>query len=109
MPAAIGLASLAAHAQKAPVPSRGELLYTTHCIACHTSEMHWRNNRRVHDWQSLKTQVRLWQGNSGLQWEEADISEVAGYLNDTVYHFARAPGSSGLGSSVPPQRLSVAR
>lgn len=27
-----------AHAQ-----SRGELLYATHCITCHTSEMHWRD------------------------------------------------------------------
>jgi mono/diheme cytochrome c family protein len=108
VPAAIALAGLAAHAQTTPVPSRGELLYTTHCIACHTSEMHWRSNRRAHDWDSLKAQVRLWQGNSGLRWDEADISEVAGYLNDTIYQYPRT-APVGLGLPGPPQRISAAR
>lgn len=107
-PAAMVLAGLAAHAQTTPVPGRGELLYTTHCIACHTSQMHWRNNRRARDWESLKAQVRLWRDNTGLQWDEADVSEVAGYLNETVYHYPRTPGP-GLGLSGPPQRLSAAR
>ena len=109
VPAAMVLAGLAAHAQTTPVPGRGELLYTTHCIACHSAQMHWRSNRRAHDWESLKAQVRLWQGNSGLRWDEADISEVAGYLNDTVYRYPRAPGPGGVGLSGPPQRLSAAR
>ena len=107
--AAMALAGLAAHAQTTPVPSRGELLYATHCIACHTSEMHWRNKRLAQDWDSLKAQVRLWQGNSGLRWDEGDIAEVAGYLNDTVYRYPRTPGSGSTGVSGPPQGLSVAR
>jgi len=107
VPAAMVLAGLAAHAQTTPVPGRGELLYTTHCIACHTSQMHWRNNRRAHDWESLKAQVRQWRDNTGLQWDEADVSEVAGYLNTTVYHYPLTPGP-GLGLSGPPQRLSAA-
>ena len=83
----IAVSSLVAHAQTVPVQTRGELLYTTHCITCHTSEMHWRNNRRAYDWTSLNAQVRLWQGNTGLQWSEADIAAVAGYLNDTIYQY----------------------
>lgn len=106
--AAIGFAALAAHAQAIPAPGRGELLYTTHCIACHTSEMHWRNNRRAHDWESLNAQVRLWQGNTGLQWDEADIAEVAGYLNDTIYRYPRT-APVGLRLSNPPRGISVAR
>ncbi|WP_411881921.1 cytochrome C [Polaromonas sp. YR568] len=105
----MALAGPAAQAQTTPVPSRGELLYTTHCIACHTSEMHWRNSRRAHDWESLKTQVRLWQGNSGLRWDEADIAEVAGYLNDTVYRYPRAPGSGGLVLPRQARSISAAR
>lgn len=108
VPAAMALACLAAQAQTTPGPSRGELLYTTHCIACHTAEMHWRSNRRAHDWESLKTQVRLWQGNSGLRWSEADIAEVAGYLNDTVYRYPRT-APVGLGLPGTPQKVSVAR
>ena len=63
------------------------MLYTTHCISCHTSQMHWRNDRQAYDWDSLKVQVRRWQGNANLQWGDADIAEVTRHLNDTVYHY----------------------
>jgi mono/diheme cytochrome c family protein len=59
-----------AQAQPAPEPppSRGQLLYTTHCIECHTTRMHWRNQRLARDWETLKAQVRLWQGVASLGW-----------------------------------------
>ncbi|RZJ07351.1 MAG: cytochrome C [Haliea sp.] len=76
------------HAQgTGPAPSRGQLLYTTHCIACHTTQMHWRDGRRAVDWETLKGQVRRWQAITGLQWADADINEVARHLNDTIYRF----------------------
>lgn len=71
----------------ASAESRGELLYATHCIACHTSAMHWRDNKAATDWSSLKTQVRRWQGAASLAWTEADILEVARYLNESIYRF----------------------
>jgi len=74
-----------ASAQSTPAPTRGQLLYTTHCIACHNSQMHWRDKRQATDWSSLKMQVRQWQSSIGLQWSEADIVEVARYLNTTIY------------------------
>jgi len=77
---------LAAHAQSGPSPTRGELLYTTHCVACHTTQVHWRDQNVATDWQGLKAQVRRWQQSAGLQWSEADVVEVARYLNDTIYH-----------------------
>lgn len=78
-------------AQQAP-PARGELLYTTHCIACHTTQMHWRDKKLAHDWDSLKFQVGRWQGNAGLQWTDTDIVEVTRYLNDTIYRYPPAGG-----------------
>lgn len=83
--------------------SRGELLYTTHCVACHTTAMHWRDKRSVKDWASLKLQVRRWQDAASLAWSESDILEVSRYLNDTVYHFQQiaAPDSSRCESAVP--------
>ncbi|MES2401131.1 MAG: cytochrome C [Pseudomonadota bacterium] len=84
--------TLMASAQTGSAQSRGELLYATHCIACHTSELHWRDNRRASDWQSLNAQVRLWQGNAGLQWSDADIADVAHYLNDRIYHYPQSTG-----------------
>jgi mono/diheme cytochrome c family protein len=81
------LGCLPVHAQTASSPSRGQLLYTTHCISCHTTQMHWRDDRLAWNWDTLKTQVRRWQGNAGLQWGDADIAEVARHLNDSIYHF----------------------
>lgn len=74
-----------------PPPSRGELLYTTHCIACHATQMHWRDKRLAVDWPSLVGQVRRFQGVAQLQWTEEDIREVARHLNDTIYRFAPPP------------------
>lgn len=77
----------AAAAQDQPAPTRGQLLYTTHCIACHTSQVHWRDRRQATDWESLKQQVRQWQASIGLQWSDDDIVEVARHLNTTIYRF----------------------
>ena len=70
-----------------PTPSRGELLYRTHCIACHTTEVHWREKRLATDWASLTAQVRRWQANVGLRWPDRTIEEVVRYLNATIYRF----------------------
>ena len=74
-------------ASSAMAQSRGELLYTTHCIACHTTEMHWRDKRVASDWAGLKVQVRRWQNAASLAWSDGDILDVARYLNDSIYHF----------------------
>lgn len=81
-----GCAALA-HSQAPPAATRGQLLYSAHCITCHTTQIHWRDDRQAHDWDSLKVHVRRWQANAGLQWGEADIAEVARHLNDTIYRF----------------------
>ena len=67
--------------------SRGELLYSVHCIACHTAQVHWREKKLVTDWASLHSEVRRWQGLSGLGWSNEDIAEVARYLNVLHYRY----------------------
>lgn len=74
-------------APSAMAQSRGELLYTTHCIACHTTEMHWRDRRAASNWPSLRDQVRRWQEAGSLAWTDAEILDVARYLNETIYRF----------------------
>ena len=83
-------------AQLAPGETRGELLYSTHCVACHTTQMHWRNERQAFDWESLKFQVRRWQGNAGLAWNDSDIAEVSRYLNESIYHYPQINDRVGL-------------
>lgn len=83
------LASFLGAAQAAPAAdaSRGEMLYSTHCIACHTTHVHWRDKRLASDWASLEKQVRRWQHNTGLSWSDDDVAAVTRYLNTLYYHF----------------------
>jgi len=81
------LAATGASASAQSAPSRGELLYTTHCVACHNTQLHWRERRQATDWDTLKAQVRHWQARVLLNWDEADVIEVTRHLNDTIYRF----------------------
>lgn len=98
--AAALLCASAVSAQPAPPASRGALLYHTHCIACHTEQMHWRTLKQARDWDSLQAQVRRWQGIARLGWNETDIADVTRHLNDSIYQFpepqprAAAPGAA---------------
>lgn len=77
-------------------PSRGELLYGTNCVACHTAQMHWRDQRLATDWKTLNVQVRRWQKAVRLDWNEQDIGAVASYLNQLYYEFPEPNPSQSL-------------
>jgi len=88
----LGIAAVLAStvgAQPAPNAgqSLGELLYSTNCGACHTTEVHWRERKLAKDWTSLQAQVTRWQSNAKLAWSENEILEVTRYLNGRYYHF----------------------
>ena len=87
-------------AQSKNSPSRGELLYSTHCIACHSTQLHWRDKKLATNWSLLKAEVDRWQKTTGLRWRDEDVAEVARYLNALYYHFpAPALGRTGAGSA----------
>jgi mono/diheme cytochrome c family protein len=79
----------ASWAQAQIAPSGGALLYQTYCVACHTSQIHWRERRLAQDWATLRHQVIRWQANNGLQWSDDEVDEVTRYLNATIYHFPK--------------------
>jgi len=86
----ISISSIAqADPEAANNPSRGELLYSTHCIACHSTKVHWRDKKLVKNWPALNAEVRRWQSASNLHWSDSDINEVARYLNASQYHFSK--------------------
>lgn len=105
----LALACTVAQAQAASVPagstvaptSRGQALYGTYCIACHTTQVHWRDAKLATDWLSLKAQVSRWQERAGLAWSNADVVEVARYLNDAIYRY---PQTSDLVGLLAPRR-----
>lgn len=80
----MGLMGSAVRAQS---PTRGELLYSTHCVACHNTQMHWRDKKLATTWDTLKAQVRHWQGVARLEWGEAEIEDVTRHLNETIYRY----------------------
>src|SRR5690606_1071073 len=88
------LLAAAAGATAAEPADRGQLLYTTHCIECHTAQMHWRAGRLARDWDGLRAQVTRWQATGALNWTPADIDAVTRYLNETIYRFPRAQASA---------------
>lgn len=94
----VGMAS--AQAPLGATGSRGQLLYGNHCIACHNTQMHWRDQKLATDWASLKVQVRRWQGAAQLNWSEDDIDDVARFLNESFYRFPQGGKVAGL----PPPR-----
>ncbi|WP_258186960.1 cytochrome C [Variovorax sp. WS11] len=90
---------LAVLASSSPVlaQSRGSLLYQTHCIACHTEQVHWRQRRLATDWTSLRAQVWRWQADAALGWGDDDVAEVARYLNEEFYRFPGEAAPAGRG------------
>ena len=77
-----------AAAQLPPDVARGQLLYSTHCVACHSAKMHWREKKLAVDRPALQKQVRRWMVLSGLNWGDDEADAVAQYLDVTYYHFA---------------------
>jgi mono/diheme cytochrome c family protein len=98
--ASLLLCNQAILAQTAPATpdSRGELLYSNHCVACHSTQIHWRDNKLATDWATLNAQVRRWSSNTGAAWGEEDILLVTRYLNAAYYHY---PGAAEKMSGSP--------
>ena len=65
----------------------GALLYSTHCVGCHTAQVHWRAGKRATNAAALRAEVRRWQDRIGLGWSDDEIAAVTQYLNTLHYHF----------------------
>jgi hypothetical protein len=72
-------------------PNEAALLYETYCRACHDEQVHWRAAKRARNWTLLVAEVRRWQRNLDLGWTEAEIRQVAHYLNVRYYRFPASP------------------
>jgi mono/diheme cytochrome c family protein len=82
----LGIPAVATARPKGDTP-HGELLYSTHCIACHSAKIHWRDKKLAKNLIGLNAQVRRWQEVAGLAWSDRDIVEVTRYLNARYYHY----------------------
>jgi hypothetical protein len=66
--------------------------------------MHWRDKRLAKDWAGLKAQVGRWQNNIGVSWSNADVVEVARYLNQLYYHYPQTTDQVGTSTTLNPRK-----
>ena len=70
-----------------PVPSRGQMLYENHCMACHESVVFIRDKRRIQTPEALRGKVLHWASYLQLHWSKEEVEEVVSHLNSQYYKF----------------------
>lgn len=68
---------------------RGQLLYETHCNACHDDSVHGRNPRKAESIKKIKYFVTRWSKELNLKWTETDIDVVTDYVNSRYYQYEK--------------------
>ena len=66
---------------------RGRALYELRCDACHTESVHGRAHRVAKDLADVRRWVKRWNESLSIGWSDAEIDDVAAYLNATYYKF----------------------
>lgn len=64
---------------------RGESLYLNHCLSCHESTAHIRENRRAKSLAEVRRWVARWSLQLELGWGPDEVEDVTAYLNRTYY------------------------
>ena len=72
-----------------PAASRGQLLYENHCISCHESLVHIREQQQARTPAQLRARVRYWADYLQLRWSREEVEEVANHLDSQYYRFER--------------------
>ncbi len=66
---------------------RGRLLYENHCMSCHTSTVHIRDQRKSKTPAEMRAWILRWSGELKLNWSEDELADVYQYLNNRYYKF----------------------
>jgi len=66
---------------------RGRLLYENHCMSCHVSTVHVREQRRSKTPAEVRAWIVRWSGEQKLNWGEDELADVYQYLNNRYYKF----------------------
>lgn len=68
-------------------PSRGQLLYENHCLACHESQVHIRQKVKATDFAKIAYFVATWSSELNVDWSNEEILAVTNYLNQRYYKY----------------------
>ena len=90
--------------------ARGQALYESRCVGCHTKSVHQREVRKATSFEGVLVQVSRWNATLGGDWTAEDIEDVAVYLNQRYYkHACPASVCSPGPASVTPSGTMAAR
>jgi mono/diheme cytochrome c family protein len=73
---------------KVPAQTRGEMLYTNHCLNCHESIVHVREKRSAKNLDAIRDAVNRWSQELELKWSSREVEDVVLYLNLRYYHYS---------------------
>lgn len=87
----LGLLSIAAvqASDNAASVEDGKKLYAAHCTTCHDTKIHTRPNRIIHTYGDLVNRVKFCDVQSKAGFSDAQIHDVAEYLNANFYKFVK--------------------
>jgi len=66
---------------------RGKLLYENHCLSCHESLVHIRQDHKAKTYEDVQYWVGRWAVELDVKWSADEIDAVVQHLNDTFYHY----------------------
>ena len=68
--------------------THGQQLHDDKCLACHTTQVYTREDRRIKTLQALSNQVNnCMKGPAKADWTELETRSVVDYLNQKFYKF----------------------
>lgn len=77
---------------------RGMVLYEARCVACHSTGVHVRENRRAKNFDDVREWVTRWSNFLGSDWGPTEIDDVSRYVNERYYNFPCPTEICSLGS-----------
>jgi hypothetical protein len=67
----------------------GRLLYETHCGTCHYEKLHERKTSAISTIVALKVEVAKWAAQTNRRFTQAELDDIAEYLNQSHYRLAK--------------------
>ena len=86
LPVAVGLL-LSCPLSASAATERGRLLYENHCMSCHVSTVHVRDQRKSKTPAELRAWILRWSEELKLNWREDEQADIYQYLNNRYYKF----------------------
>jgi len=71
--------------------ARGQVLYETHCGACHYERVHQRVRSEVKGLADLRDTVARWAAQTKHRFTLDELESVVQYLNESHYRFGLPP------------------